>query len=452
MIELSDNKNVKFHYQGEDYLLQDKEFTKMSPKLTNPTHVDDGLSLYSMLQRNALVYNIFITDIEDITTWNMDPGTNPPTYPIHTDDVDYNSQAYQRGATALYSKLSSIDFSKVRTYQEFLKYEAPSQDGYRVLYAILSVCHPKIVERAEMKKPTLIDKPNLFTYLRHYNNWLEYERVSARVYSPMEQLTNIMENLARDPSQRFDKALTTLRLKKQLHQNLLKSDSTIPFPPQLLLDQLPYTIMNEYEPEEHGSLFEDSGATTSDDDTDTAIINRFNNIRKRDHKPTNITSRPSSFTPRSQNNQYPPRNNQLLRTRLNRFCPSCGTYGHDIAINGCDFTARLIKALDYIKQNPHQIKKILDFHFQYQGQRIKTLQQKGTTSNRFQTLARKKNLNFGPQVKLLMDVVGDTVDDLLQEDSEEIDDSSILDLVNDTLDAPVDLEEDNFQDTSDHQE
>ena len=80
------------------------------------------------------------------------------------------------------------------------------------------------------------------------------------------------------------------------------------------------------------------------------------------------------------------------------------------------------------------------------------MQQKGTTSNRFQTLARKKNLNFGPQVKLLMDVVGDTVDDLLQEDSEEIDDSSILDLVHDITDDPGISEEDNFQDTSDHQE
>ena len=56
----------------------------------------------------------------------MEPGTNPTTYPISTDDLNYNSQAYQRSATALYSKLALIDFSKVRTYQEFVKYEAPS--------------------------------------------------------------------------------------------------------------------------------------------------------------------------------------------------------------------------------------------------------------------------------------------------------------------------------------
>ena len=126
MIELSDNKNIKFHFQGDDYLLQDKDFLKNTPKINAPAHIDDGLSLYSQLQHNAVVYNIFVTEIEDISIWNMEPGTNPTTYPISTDDLNYNSQAYQRSATALYSKLALIDFSKVRTYQEFVKYEAPS--------------------------------------------------------------------------------------------------------------------------------------------------------------------------------------------------------------------------------------------------------------------------------------------------------------------------------------
>ena len=172
--------------------------------------------------------------------WNMDPGSNPTTYPIPINDPDYNMQVYQRSATALYSKLVLIDFSKVQTYKEFLTYEAHSQDGYRVLYAILSVCHPRLVERTEMIKPTFQSKPNLFTYMRHYNNWLEFERVSNRTYSPMEQLTTIMENMECDPDKRFIKALTHLCLKEQLHLDLQKSDPLLPFLPQLLLDQLLY--------------------------------------------------------------------------------------------------------------------------------------------------------------------------------------------------------------------
>ena len=62
------------------------------------------------------------------------------------------------------------------------------------------------------------------------------------------------------------------------------------------------------------------------------------------------------------------------------------------------------------------MKTVLDLHHQYQGQRRKQLKDEGTTSTRFQHKARQKNLTYGPQVKLLMDVLGDTVDELLQDD------------------------------------
>ena len=61
-------------------------------------------------------------------------------------------------------------------------------------------------------------------------------------------------------------------------------------------------------------------------------------------------------------------------------------------------------------------------------------------------MARKKNLTYGPQVKLLMDVLGDTVDELLHDDSEDIADESVLDLLPESDDV------DNFQDTQEHEE
>ena len=48
----------------------------------------------------------------------MEPGSNPTTYPISVNDSDYNYQAYQYGATALYSQLALVDFSKVQTHQK----------------------------------------------------------------------------------------------------------------------------------------------------------------------------------------------------------------------------------------------------------------------------------------------------------------------------------------------
>ena len=53
---------------------------------------------------------------------------------------------------------------------------------------------------------------------------------------------------------------------------------------------------------------------------------------------------------------------------------------------------------------------------------------------------------YGPQVKLLMDVVGDTVDELMLDETEDIADSSILDLIPDTSDN------EDFQDTHENQE
>ena len=148
--------------------------------------------------------------------------------------------------------------------------------------------------------------------------------------------------------------------------------------------------MNEYQPEERVTLFDESTSTSDDDDSSTAIINRFTTNRRRNFNSTKSTSRYPSTTTTLQQNQWSSCNNQNLRTRLNKFCPSCGTYGHDISVNGCDFTACLLKALDYIKHNPHNLKQILDFHYQYQGQRRKSLQHQGTTSNCLRTMARKK--------------------------------------------------------------
>ena len=131
---------------------------------------------------------------------------------------------------------------------------------------------------------------------------------------------------------------------------------------------------------------------------------------------------------------------------MNKFCPACGTFGHDIYTNGCDFTAKLVKCLEFIKKHPQQLKNVVDLHYQYQSQRRKNLQRKGTTSNRFQLKARQKNLTYGPQVKLLMDVFGNTVDELLEDDVQDLPDDSIFDLI------PDPPEEDNFQDTQESEE
>lgn len=123
----------------------------------------------------------------------MDPGSVPPTYPIEYDDPEFDSLTYQRSATSLYTKLASIDPSKVLVFRQFVNYKSQIQDGYCVIYAILSIIHPNIVQRSKITEPSFDNDTNLFVYIRHYCDWLEFERVCARTYTPTEQLTTIID-------------------------------------------------------------------------------------------------------------------------------------------------------------------------------------------------------------------------------------------------------------------
>ena len=47
-----------------------------------------------------------------------------------------------------------------------------------------------------------------------------------------------------------------LRMKSQLHENFLKTNPTVQFPPSMLLEHLPYTIMTVYNNDERNSLLD----------------------------------------------------------------------------------------------------------------------------------------------------------------------------------------------------
>ena len=110
-----DRNKVKFMYQGDKYTLEEKEFMKNSPKLTAPLTEEDGLSLYNQIQKNALIYNIMLTPIDQISIWDADPASNPTTCAMQYDHTTSYYQAYQRSATALYNKLHAVNFPKDTT-------------------------------------------------------------------------------------------------------------------------------------------------------------------------------------------------------------------------------------------------------------------------------------------------------------------------------------------------
>ena len=147
----------------------------------------------------------------------------------------------------------------------------------------------------------------------------------------MVKLTTVMGTIDKDS--RFHKALEMLRMQKQLHLNMEKTGPT-QFPPALMLEQLPYTVMNFYKQDERVELFgNDSTTTDSDDNSITPTVNKFTHY--------------NSKLPSKHHNSLVTQ--QLTRARLPKFCPSCGVYGHDVFTNGCDFTASWIKVQRFLK-------------------------------------------------------------------------------------------------------
>ena len=47
--------SLEFWHQADRYYLLDKEYLKNSPKLEPPSNVEDALSIYSQIQKNALI-------------------------------------------------------------------------------------------------------------------------------------------------------------------------------------------------------------------------------------------------------------------------------------------------------------------------------------------------------------------------------------------------------------
>ena len=139
---------LKFLHQGDEYFLQDEDFIKNSPKIQPPKLVNDALSIYSQLQKNATIYkNIFITLMDRITIWDHSPYARN----LCLDELVNSKQAYQCSAVALCTKLQVMDMPKVPLFKTLLDHECNMQDGYRVLYAMLCVYLPRQVDKTKIE-------------------------------------------------------------------------------------------------------------------------------------------------------------------------------------------------------------------------------------------------------------------------------------------------------------
>ena len=104
--------------------------------------------------------------------------TLPCQFPLHVimNECPNSRQVHQRSAVALHTKLQNMDMSKVPLFKTLLYHERNSQDGFLVLYAMLCVCHPKLVEKPKLEAPVMENNDNILTFVRKYSNYIECEK------------------------------------------------------------------------------------------------------------------------------------------------------------------------------------------------------------------------------------------------------------------------------------
>jgi hypothetical protein len=107
---------------------------------------------------------------------------------------------------------------------------------------------------------------------------------------------------------------------------MIRQVGPTPYPENLLLRNLPSTIMSYYTVQEKQQLFAKPSTTSMAhqlrDVQDMATINSY-------------TSNP------------------LKRESVDKFCQGCGQFGHSVYHNGCDFCAKLLLANDFLKKHPN---------------------------------------------------------------------------------------------------
>jgi hypothetical protein len=332
---------LTFEYNNDQYELRDGDFNKNTVKLITVTTKSDLVNLYKQLQTLAVTYNIFVEQFDKLQLWSRSSDTIPPTCIFHTLDINTNTvDAYRRMKSALYTKLSHATFDHPQ-YQAIIKHGSITQDGFEILYDLMTYCHPRLIDattklRTTNQRPDFEVTDSIYSYTEKLQVWIDIENINKHHLSHDDILNIVIEQLQNDT--RYEIAIaginSELTLKDTFHRHM---GSSI-FPEGLKLRNLPSTIMSYYSEEDKKALFptpsSNSGIISTlytPDDLSNAIINSFNG-----------------------------RQSNTARKSIDEMCKGCGKYGHDIFHNGCDFCAQFVLAGEFFKKHPKASTRIVE--------------------------------------------------------------------------------------------
>ena len=138
----------------------------------------------------------------------------------------------------------------------------------------------------------------------------------------------------------------------------------------------------------------------------------------------------------------------LQQQSTSGICKCCGMAGHNTSSTGCDFTASFIMTNAYLRNNSNNKIFILTQVKEYQEKRLHNMTTKRhSLSSRIQRKANNKRIGLSPQMKLLVDAIGEEIESDINNTSTSFDDSE--DLVFAVYDLPGEPHSNEFHDSCD---
>jgi hypothetical protein len=376
-----------FHYDNNTYELRDGDFNKLKSTFTPIATKSDLIIYYKQLHGMAIAHNIFLSTFDSLVPWDKNPNSITPTCMFTNINTEHNTvDAYRRMKSALYHKITQATF-KNQEYKAIVEHGKTEQDGFDILYDLMTLCHPHLVAitnkyRNTNEKPTFDRHDSIYSYCNKLQSWLDIEHINNHIHTDDDIINMTLEQLR--PDTRYDKAVESITQQLTFNDTFQRQLGTVVFPEGLKLRNLPGTIMSYYSPSEKLELFptDTTDATinkVTDPDPMTALINSLN-------------GRPS-----------------YARESVDVFCQGCGQLGHDVFQSGCDFCAKQLLVTEFFKKFNNMKPKVIAKYKDHQS-KIRAAKQAKKTSFAASKSSRKNPKKYRATVRLLHDML-DSIDE-----------------------------------------
>jgi hypothetical protein len=282
--EFQKSGTLVFYYDKNTYELCDGDFNKLKSTFTPIENKNNIIILYKQLHRMAIAHNIFLQPFESLVPWDKTPNSITPTCIFTTINTEENTvDVYQRMKSTLYHKLMQITF-KNQEYHAIVEHGKTEQDGFNILYDLMTLCHPKLVAitnkyRNINEKSTFERSDSIYLFCNKLQSWLDIKYINNHVHTEDDIINMVLKQLRSDT--RYNKAVESITQQLMFNNTFQHQLGTVVFPDGLKLRNLPGTIMSYYSPTGKLELFpaDDSKFSinkVNDENTIEAIINSLN--------------------------------------------------------------------------------------------------------------------------------------------------------------------------------